>query len=169
MRERRRQSGDQLVLDAERLEPLFVDLEPVQLPAGQEIGELARREVERALLIPAAWMLIPQSPVDIRSRGRRCRQGLGVFAALVEQELPLDAVELAVADELAGNELPEPVEQLGREWIRTGYRLGLAEEVLGAKSDAESAVTTPHNQDTRICVSTQLASPRNAFEGRQLV
>ena len=126
----RGQADVELVLDAIRSEELAVDLEPVELCPRDEVGELARGEVKSAVLVDADRVLVPQPPEGaLNVDRRRCVHLSRAGATLVKQHALMGAVELAVVDGVAADELAKGVEQLRRERVGTAHTLGFAEEV----------------------------------------
>lgn len=71
--------------------------------------------------------------------------------AIRDENPPARLIELAVPDDIAGDELSEPDEQLAREWVGAGDALGVAQE---AKHAPEIGVSQGDHdtEDTTILV-----------------
>jgi hypothetical protein len=101
----------------------------VQLSARDEVRQLVRGEVARLRLVRAERVLVFELPEGAYPLLRRnCVDLAGVRAAIEDEDAPTRLVELAVSDEVARDELSEPVEQLARERIGAGRALGLTQE-----------------------------------------
>jgi hypothetical protein len=132
LRVRRRcgQADVELELDAEQPEELPIDLASAQLPAGEEVGDLERREVLGEVLVHANRVLMPKPP----ERAHSVFPHAGVdfaraTAAVIEEHTLVRPVELAVVDVVAAYEVTKQIEKRGRERVVTGHALGLAKEV----------------------------------------
>jgi hypothetical protein len=110
-----------------------VDLEAVQLSAPEEVRQLVGSEVARSGLVRAEGMLMFEPPEGAFALLWRETICLAVArTAIGDENAPARLIELAVPDNIAGDELSEPVEQLAGEWVGSGDALGVAQEAKHA-------------------------------------
>jgi hypothetical protein len=125
MRERSVEPDGHLVLGAQRVKPVPIDIRSAELGPGEEIGDLQGAEVTRHLVAAAGGMLVPHVPVG---RLLRSVDDLDRKFLRPENDLP-DAVELVIDNLIAGDEARERLEQRPRERLKPVDRARLAEEL----------------------------------------
>lgn len=127
------QSNLELELDVIGPKVLEVDLEPVQLSSRNEIRQLVRPEVAGLRLVDADRVLVFEPPEGAQFLIRRNRVDLGGVRTTVQKEhTSARLIELAIADEVARDEVAEPIEDITGEWIGPTHSLRLAEKTQRA-------------------------------------
>jgi hypothetical protein len=113
----------------------------VELPRGDEVGQLQGPEVAGDLVVVAHRVLVPHGPVvDLRLRP------VPVRLDDADQHPLADAVQLGVRDVVARHQPAEPCEDVAREGLVTAYVAGLGDEPDDA---LEIGLPKPHHSPRR--------------------